>query len=50
MCSMETNETVEVREGSLSDVQESGPSKEGHLALGESLRSGETNRMQEEAL
>jgi hypothetical protein len=39
-------------EGGLGSVQvqESGPSEESHRALGESLRSGETNRTQEETL
>jgi hypothetical protein len=42
MCSVETNETVQ--------VQESGLSEESHPALWEGLRSGETNRTPEETL
>jgi hypothetical protein len=42
MCSVETNDMVEVQENGLLKVQES------HPALGESLRSGETNRTAEE--
>jgi hypothetical protein len=42
MCSVETNETVQVQ------VQESGLPKSNHPTLGESLRPGETNRTADE--
>jgi hypothetical protein len=45
MCSVETNDTVQVQV----HVQESGPSKENHPTLGESLRPGETNRTADES-
>jgi hypothetical protein len=39
----------EVQESGLSEVQESDLPEESHQALGESLRSGETNRKAEES-
>jgi hypothetical protein len=59
MCSVETNDMVELQgsvllevqeENDLSKVQESHLSEVSHPALGESLRSGETNRTAEESL
>jgi hypothetical protein len=50
MCSVETNDMVEVQESGLSEVQENDLSEECHPALRGSLRWGETNRTAEESL